>query len=157
MISNKKVFHQNSNAFSGRKHVISKKNKSTRHSPQLSASFLTMSGNKQLIVQIRLFLNQNALWPLAKCSVAHRWAMAHRLKTTDLPQLEYYFSLFFLFSYFFFIILLRLSTFKPLNALYSKFERLKISGRTSARLKLGVPDWGITLKRVLQNFKLLNR
>ena len=61
-----------------------------------------------------------------------------------LPQLEYYFSFFFLFSYFFFFfnILLRLSTFKPLNALYSKFERLKISGRTSARLKLGVPGWG---------------
>ena len=27
---------------------------------------------------------QNALWPFAKCSVAHRWAMAHRLKSTDL-------------------------------------------------------------------------
>ena len=41
------------------------------------------------------------------------------------PQLEYFFF-FFLFSFFF----LRLSTFKLLNALYSKFERLKISGRT---------------------------
>ena len=27
---------------------------------------------------------QNALWPTAKRSVAHRWAMAHRLKSTDL-------------------------------------------------------------------------
>ena len=54
-----------------------------------------------------------------------------------LPQLEYHFFSFF----FFFLILLRLSTFKPLNALYSKFERLKISGRISARLKLGVPGW----------------
>ena len=48
-----------------------------------------------------------------------------------------------LFSFFFFFfLLLRLSTFKPLNALHSKFERLKISGRTSAWLKLGVPGWG---------------
>ena len=52
-----------------------------------------------------------------------------------LPQLEYYFSSFFL-------ILLRLSTFEPLNALYSKFEELKISEMSSARLKLGVPSWG---------------
>ena len=44
--------------------------------------------------------------------------------------------------FFFFLFLLRLSPFKPLNALYSKFERLKISGRTSVRLKLGVPGWG---------------
>ena len=35
-----------------------------------------------------------------------------------------------------------LSTFKPLNAMYSKFERLKISGRTFVRLKSGVPGWG---------------
>ena len=49
---------------------------------------------------------------------------------------------FFLTFFFFFIILLRLSTFKPLNALYSKFERFKISGRASARLKLRVPGWG---------------
>ena len=46
------------------------KNKSTRHSPQLSASILTMSGNKQLIVQNNFFK--------PKCSVAHR------LKTTEL-------------------------------------------------------------------------
>ena len=52
-----------------------------------------------------------------------------------LPQLEYYFSYFF----FFFLILLRLSTFKPLNVLYSKFQQLKISGRTTAGMKLGVP------------------
>ena len=56
-----------------------------------------------------------------------------------LPQLEYYFSF---FPFFFFILLLRLSTFKPLYVLYLKFERLKISGRTSTRLKLGVPGWG---------------
>ena len=46
------------------------------------------------------------------------------------PQLEYYFFSFFLGFSFFFFFLLRLSTFKQLNALYSKFERLKISGRT---------------------------
>ena len=56
-----------------------------------------------------------------------------------LPQLVYYFSCFFLT---FFLFLLWLSTFKPLNALYSTFERLKISGRTSARMKLGEPGWG---------------
>ena len=44
--------------------------------------------------------------------------------------------------FFLFLILLWQSTFKPLNALYSKFEQLKISGRTSARLKSGVPSWG---------------
>ena len=49
-----------------------------------------------------------------------------------LPQLEYYFSSFFSYFFFFFILLLRLSTSKPLNALYSKFERLKVSGRSSA-------------------------
>ena len=60
-----------------------------------------------------------------------------------LPQLEYYFSSFLsvFFFFFFFLILLWLSTFKPLNALYSKFERLKPSGRTSAEMKLGVPGW----------------
>ena len=65
-------------------------------------------------------------------------------------------TIFFLFSYFFFffILLLQLSTFKPLNALYSKFEWLKISGRTSTGLKLGMPGWGIPLKLVLQNFEL---
>ena len=61
-----------------------------------------------------------------------------------LPQLKHYFSFFFFFFltfFFFFNILLRQSTFKPPNALYLKFERLKISGRTSARLKLRVPRW----------------
>ena len=51
-----------------------------------------------------------------------------------LPQLEYFF--------FFFVFLLRLSTFKPLNALYSKFERLKISGKTSVGMKWGVQSCG---------------
>ena len=50
---------------------------------------------------------------------------------------------FFLFHIFFLtFFLLPLSTLKPLNALYSKFKRLKISGRTSVRLKSGVPSWG---------------
>ena len=71
---------------------------------------------------------------------------------------RYYFSSFFsFFLLFFFLILLRLFTFKPLNALYLKFERLKISGRTSARMKLGVPGWGISLKLALQSFELFNR
>ena len=102
----KKGLHQNSNGFSGRKQVISKKKtppkfdrflrpktgdlqkkkktNSTRHSQQLSASFLTLSGNKQLIVQIRLFQTKMFCGPLQNTSVAHRWAMAHRLKTTAL-------------------------------------------------------------------------
>ena len=61
---------------------------STRHSPKLSASFLTMSGNKQLIVQIRLFQTKLLCGPLQNTSVVHRWAMAHRLKTTDLVELH---------------------------------------------------------------------
>ena len=56
-----------------------------------------------------------------------------------LPQLEY--SFFRFASFFLFFFLFWLPTFKPLNALYSKFERLKISGRTRVRLKLEVPGW----------------
>ena len=67
------------------------------------------------------------------------------------------FFFFFVFFLTFFFFLLRLSTFKPLNALYSKFERLKISGKTSAGMKSGVPGWRIPLNRVLLNFELLNR
>ena len=55
-----------------------------------------------------------------------------------LSQPEYFFFFFFVF----FLFLFRLSTFKPLNALYSKFERLKIPGRTFVRLKSEVPGWG---------------
>ena len=57
-----------------------------------------------------------------------------------LPQPEYYFFSFFLL--FFFLFLLQLSTFEPLNALYLKFERLEISRRTSAGMKLGFSGWG---------------
>ena len=61
-----------------------------------------------------------------------------------LPQLEYYFCSFlsFFLLFFFFLFLLRLSSFKRQNALYSKFERLKISGRTSVGMKTGVPVGG---------------
>ena len=69
-------------------------------------------------------------------------------------QLEYYFSCFASFLYFFFLLLL--AAFKPLNALYSKFERLKIPRRTFARQISVVPGWGIPFDRVLQNFELLN-
>ena len=48
-----------------------------------------------------------------------------------------------------------LSAFKPLNAMYSEFERLKISGRTFVRLKYGVPDRGIPFNRVLHSFEFL--
>ena len=60
-----------------------------------------------------------------------------------LPQHENYSSCFaFFFLDLFFFFLLPLSTFKPLNALYSKFERLKISRKTFARPKSGVPGRG---------------
>ena len=55
-----------------------------------------------------------------------------------LPQPEYYFSSFFSF---FLLFLLQLSTFKPLNALYLKFEGLETSRRASAGMKSGVPGW----------------
>ena len=50
--------------------------------------------------------------------------------------------LFFFFFYCFFLVLLQLSTFELLNALYSKFQWLKILGRTCVRLKSHVPGWG---------------
>ena len=53
-----------------------------------------------------------------------------------LPQLNTIFIFFLLVFPFFF--LLRLSTFTPLNSLYSKFERLKMLERISVGLKLGV-------------------
>ena len=56
----------------------------------------------------------------------------------SLLQTEYYFLFLFSLLFFSFLFLLLLSTFEPLNALYSKFERLKILGRTRARLNLGV-------------------
>ena len=59
-------------------------------------------------------------------------------------------------SFLLFLILLRLSTFKAQNALYLKFERLKILGRTCVLLKLGVPGWGISLNRVLKILEVLN-
>ena len=68
-----------------------------------------------------------------------------------LPQPEYYFFSFFLLFFLFFF-LLRLSTFKPLNAVYSKFEQLKISGRIRVGLKSGVPGWGDPLQSVSQKF-----
>ena len=58
----------------------------SRQIPHLSASFVTISGRKDVIVQIQLFKSKNrmALWSTAKCSYAHQWALAHKLKTTDL-------------------------------------------------------------------------
>ena len=55
-----------------------------------------------------------------------------------LPQAEYYFSCFCIF-FLTLLFLLRISTFKPLNAQYSEFEWFKISRRTSVRLKSEVP------------------
>ena len=74
-----------------------------------------------------------------------------------LPQPKYYFSSFFLKTFCIFFFLFRLSTFKPIIALNSRFEQLKISGRTNVGLKLGCQVGGIPLNHVLQNFKLFNR
>ena len=59
------------------------------------------------------------------------------------PNLNAVFLSFFLLFLFFFLILLWLSTFKVLNALYSKFKQLKVSGKASAGMKLGVPGWEV--------------
>ena len=71
--------------------------------------------------------------------------------------LTLYLNAVFLFSFFFhtffLLFLTMLSTFRSLNALYSKFERLEISGRTFVRLKSEVPGWGIPLNRVLKYFR----
>ena len=64
--------------------------------------------------------------------------------------------LFFLF-YFFFLFLLMLFTFKLLYALYSKFERLKISGRTSVRVKSGLLGCGDSHQSGLPKLILLMR
>ena len=66
MISKKKGLHQNSSGFSGQKQVVSRKRKGLH---QNSKNF------KHDFFKIRL---------LPKCSVAHRMAMAHRLKSTGL-------------------------------------------------------------------------
>ena len=74
--------------------------------------------------------------------------MAHYLPSfffgyVRLIQLEYYFSC---FGIFFLLLLLFFSShaiyFKLLNALYSKFERLNMSGRIFVQLQLDVPGWG---------------
>ena len=72
-------------------------------------------------------------------------------------HMQFFFFVFFLTFFFFFLFLLRLSTFKPLNALYSKFDRLKISERTCAGMKSAVPGWKDPLNQALLNFALLSR
>ena len=63
-----------------------------------------------------------------------------------LPQPENYFSCFASFFLLFFLFSFSSAagyyTFELLSALYSNFERLKISGRTFVRQKSGVRDWG---------------
>ena len=92
--------------------------------------------------------------------IAKKWFVIfeHTIKQLSLgyvrlPQLiAYNFSCFA--SFFFF---LALSTLKPLHALYSKLERLKISERTFEQQKSGVQGWGDPLNQVLQSFEFLNR
>ena len=63
---------------------------------------------------------------------------------------------FFFFSFFLLFFLFYYSSpaiyFEAAKRTVFKVWRLKISGGTSARVKLGVPGWGIALKRVLQKF-----
>ena len=87
---------------------------------------------------------KNGLWFLSTLSTAFLLAMF------VCPNLKNYFSCFASF----FLLFLPLPSFKLLNALYLKFERLKISGRTFVRQKSGVPDWGIPLNRVLGIFEV---
>ena len=104
----------------------------------------------ELIYSISIITDIDEKWFVISEHTIHWFAFGY----VRLPQLKYHFSSFFLLFFFLFIILLRLSTFKSLNALYSKFERLKISGRTSARLKLGVPGWGNPPQTSSPNFEL---
>ena len=71
------------------------------------------------------------------------------LNTHYFSSFVYFFLLFFSFILF----LLPLSTFKLLNTLYSKFERLKISESTSEQQKSRVQGWGISS---IRSFKILN-
>ena len=91
---------------------------------------------------------ENDLWFLSTLSTAFLLVMF------VYPNVN---TIFFFVLFLTFFFLHRLSTFKPLNVLYLKFERLKISGRTSAGMKSGVRSWGEPLRRALQNFELLNR
>ena len=95
--------------------------------------------------------------------IAKKWFVIFELTIKQLslgyvclPQLEHNFSC-LASSFFFFFFLLALSTFKPLNALYSNFERSKISERTFVRQKLGMQGWGDPLNQVLQSLEFLNR
>ena len=71
------------------------------------------------------------------------------------PTLIAYYFLFFIFFQFVFF-LLPLSTFKSRNALHSKFEWLKISGKTFVRQKSGVPAWGDHPQSSPRKFELVN-
>ena len=62
-----------------------------------------------------------------------------------LPKLEFHFSCFGIFfrtffSFFFFFS--RYLLLKTINSMYSKFDRPRISRRTSVQLKLGLPGLG---------------
>ena len=100
-----------------------------------------------------LYLGNCWYWCKMVCGFwAHIWQPLFWL--CSFTQLKYYVSCFsfMFFSYFFFLLSFFFSCdflSKPLNALYSNFERLKISERTFARQKLEVPGWGDTLNQVL--------
>ena len=60
-----------------------------------------------------------------------------------------------LVSFFWHFFFSRYLLLKTINSLYSKFDRPKISRRTSVQLKLGVPGLGDPLNWILQNLELL--
>ena len=102
--------------------------------PKIGRKLTSLNRYTSVIINI----DENGLGFLSKLSTAFLLVM---FIYPNLNTIFLVFSFFLLF-FFFFIIVLRLSTFKPLYALHSKFERLKISGRASARLKLEVLGWG---------------
>ena len=86
-----------------------------------------------------IYLGNYRYWWKMVCNFWAHYQLAFFWLCSFTPTwiLFFFFFCFFLTFFSVFIILFLLSTFKPLNALYSKFERLKISRRTNARLKLG--------------------
>ena len=97
-----------------------------------------------------IYLGKYRFWWKTMCFLS-TLSTAFLLVMFVYPNLNTFFFLLLLFFLF------RLSTFKLVNALYSKFERLKISGRTSAVMKSGVPYRFFFLYWALQNPELLNR
>ena len=111
---------------------------------------MLLAENEQKVDEIEpIYLGKKQFWLKMICDFGAHYQLPFFGCVRSL-QHEYCFSSFFLFFcffffflvfFFFFRFLLRLSTFIRLNALYLKFERLKISGRTCVGLNSKVPSW----------------